>query len=230
MPIILAPAWGYSSTRAQWRALVRAELGDQGATPLWADALLNEWLNEAIRDFARQVPREASLSLTTVAAQADYALPNGLIEVVRVEHPADVMRTFAPLVGGDRRTSGTDRVDRVASPYTYDVWGGALILDPAPTANGESVLVRYTQQRAEPAADTDPLPVEQPDTDLLLLHVCARAMTLISTQEGKRQAFERDRGQTAAAQAAAYQQRHAAGIATRQRTQRPALRHVVFRD
>jgi hypothetical protein len=129
------------------------------------------------------------------------------------------MRTFASLVGGDRRTSAPDRVDRAAGPYTYDVWAGALVLDPAPTASGESILVRYTQQRAEPAAETDPLPVEQPDTDLLILHVCARALTWISTQEGKRQAYERDRGRSAAAQATAYQQRFTADPA---RGARPA--------
>jgi hypothetical protein len=52
------------------------------------------------------------------------------------------------------------------------------------------------------AATTDPLvehAVEQVNTDLLLLHTCARALTWISTQESKRQVFERDRGQTAAA-------------------------------
>src|SRR4051812_27942812 len=204
-PLVLAPAWGYSVTRSQWRTLVRAELGDTGGTPLWSDALLNEWLNEAIRDFARTVPRESSTTLNTVASQASYSLPSGLVEVLRVEHPTDVMRTFAPLVGGDRRDSGVDQLDQLASAYTYDVFAGSLILDLAPTASGDSILVRYTSQRAEPTVDTDPLPVEASDVELLLLYACGRAMVWISGQEAKRQAFERDRGATAAGQAAAYQ-------------------------
>src|SRR3954454_2249117 len=110
-PLVLTTAWGYSVTRSAWRALVRAELGDAGGTPLWSDTLLNEWLNEAIRDFARTVPRESATTLTTVASQAAYDLPVGLIEVLRVEHPTDVMRTFAPLVGGDRRGSTVGQLD-----------------------------------------------------------------------------------------------------------------------
>jgi hypothetical protein len=53
-----------------------------------------------------------------------------------------------------------------------------------------------------------PVSVEQQDTDLLLLHTCAGALTWISPQGGKRQAFERDRGQTTTGQVAAYQLRY----------------------
>jgi hypothetical protein len=233
MPIALTPAWGYSLTRAQWRALVRAELGDENAAAyLWSTALLNEWLNEAIRDFARTAPRELETTLTTFAGQAAYALPNGLIEIVRVEHPAGTFRRFEPPTGGDWRLADGSLVpaDRLGTPASYDVWQGQLVLEPVPTASGEPIAVRYTGQRAEPSADTDPLPVEQQDSELLLLYVCARAMQWISGQEAKRQAFERDRGATAQALQTAYQARYAAAVQARQRTQRPAPRRLIVRD
>lgn len=234
MPISLTPAWGYTVSRATWRALVRAELGDENASAfLWSTALLNEWLAEAIRDYARTVPREETATLTTVASQAAYDLPLGLVEVVRVEHPANVFRVHQPRVGGDLVSGVGSSVSYpptpISRPPTYDVWRGQLVLEPAPTASGETLAVRYTTRRAEPSADTDPLPVEGGDEELLLLYVCGRAMQWISTQEGKRQAFERERGAAASALADTYEQRYRAAIAARQRT-RSRQRRLVVRD
>ena len=45
------------ATRATLRTAVRAELNDGGTTQLWSDALLNEWLAEAIRDYGRRLPK-----------------------------------------------------------------------------------------------------------------------------------------------------------------------------
>lgn len=233
MTVLLTPAWGYTATRGAWRALVRAELGDENASAyLWSTALLNEWLAEAIRDFGRGVPREETAMLTTIAGQAAYDLPLGLVEVVRVEHPANAFRVFAPSVGGDWRpgASPPPGVDRRGGAPSYDVWRGQLVLEPAPTASGEGVVVRYTTRRAEPAADADPLPVESGDEELLLLYVCARALAWIGTQEGKRQAFERERGAVALPLADAYVRRYAAALAARARTRHGASRRLVVRD
>ncbi len=228
-PILLTPAWGYSVTRATWRAQARAELGDEAATKLWSDALLHAWLAEAIRDFSRAVPREVTITLSSVADQAAYTLPNGVIEVVRVEHPAHTFRVFAPRIGGD--SSPTPGPSPIAgggvAGYGYDVWEGQLVLEPAPTASGESIAVRYTTQRAEPTADTDPLPVEASDVELLTLYACGRALQWIGGQEAKRQAFERDRGATAAGLASSYYQRYRAALASRLRTGSRARRLVV---
>jgi hypothetical protein len=215
----------------QWRALVRAELGDEGATKLWSDGLLNEWLNEAIRDYGRVVPREEATTLQTVAGQAAYDLPPGLVEVVRVEHPANTFRVFAPRTGGD----GTDPTpapsprEGEGSPFSYDVWRGQLVLEPAPGADGAAIGVRYTTRRAEPTTDADPLPVAGGDEDLLLLYACSRALTWVSAQEGKRQAFERNRGASAAQLAGDYAARYGAALASRQRTGARA-RRLVLRD
>ena len=230
MSILLTPAWGYSVTRASWRSLLRAELGDENpAAYLWGTALLNEWLNEAIRDYGRVFPREETTTLAAVASQAAYDLPIGFVEVVRVEHPTNTFRVYEPRAGGEwrRGTDVTPSEDRLGGRYAYDVWRGQLALEPAPTAGGESIVVRYTTRRAEPTADSDPLPVEGGDEELLLLYAAARALAWIGTQEGKRQAFERQRGADAGTLAERYQQRYAAGLAARRRTGNRARRLVL---
>ena len=219
-----------ATTRSAWRALVRNELDDNGATKLWADALLNEWLNEGIRDYARVFPLEATTTLITVAGQAAYALPAGLVEVVRVEHPTNIFRVHQPRVGGDWR-AGTDVVpceERRGSRYAYDVWGSTLELEPAPTASGETIGVRYVARRAEPAGDADALPVDDGDVELLTFYVCSRALFWITAQEAKRQAFERQRGADASEMARSYRLFYADGIAARRRGLSPRAGRLVI--
>ena len=85
------------------RRFARVELGDAAPPYLWSDALLHAWLAEAIGDFARLFPREETLALASVAGQVTYDLPLGLVEVVRVEHPAGRFRVHAPRRGGDAK-------------------------------------------------------------------------------------------------------------------------------
>ncbi len=224
-----------ATTRSAWRSLVRNELDDNGATQLWADALLNAWLNEGIRDYARVFPLEATTALATVAGQAAYALPADLVAVVRVEHPANVFRVSQPRVGGDWRVSGApwpgaDHCLLGTGRYAYDVWGSTLELEPAPTADGETIGLRYVARRTEPAGDTDALPVDDGDVELLTFYVCSRALFWIGAQEAKRQAFERQRGADAGALARAYRGFYADGIAARRRGLSPRTRRLVPRD
>jgi hypothetical protein len=224
-----------ATTRAAWRALVRNELDDNDTTKLWADALLSEWLNEGIRDYARAFPLEATATLTTVADQAAYALPDGLVEVVRVEHPTNVFRVHQPRVGGDWRVTGdpwlvTSPRSPVTAHYAYDVWGATLELEPAPTVSGEAIGVRYVARRAEPADDSDALPLDDGDVELLTFYVCSRALFWISAQEAKRQAFERQRGADASELARAYRLFYAEGLTARRRGLSPRPRRLVPRD
>lgn len=101
-----------ATTRTAWRTLVRNELDDNGSTKLWSDGLLNEWLAEAIRDYARVFPLETTGTLTTVASQADYTLPTTLVKLVRVEHPTKrfgCTRSAPAATGGDRRPTPRSR-------------------------------------------------------------------------------------------------------------------------
>jgi hypothetical protein len=190
------------TTRAALRTQVRNELNDAGTTPLWSDERLNQWLAEAIRDYGRALPREVSTTLASVADQAGYALPADTLRVARVEHPANVLRV-----------AGADGAE-VAG---YEVFGGQVVLAPPPGASGEAIALRYLARYAEPAADGDTLTTPSEDDGLLAWYVCWRALGWISTDEAKRQRFERTRGASAAAEAERYWQLYREAIGVRHR-------------
>jgi hypothetical protein len=177
--------------------LVRLELNDSGATALWASTLLDQFLIEALRQLGRDLPLESATSLTSVADQAPYALPAGCVRVTRVEHPSGFFRVLIPFAGGDVAPGadlllGPDSL-RPAT-MSYDVYGGNVILSPAPDVSSEAILVRYEGAYSEPSADGSTLDVAARDEDLAVNLVCALAMRWIGMDEGKRQRFARERG------------------------------------
>ena len=188
------------TTRAELRARARGELNDGGATPLWPDERLDQWLAEAIRDYGLRLPRQAVAELASVAGQAAYDLPAEVLRLARVEHPQGVIR----VEGGDGAT--------VAG---YEVFAGQLRLAPAPAADGEAIALRYLARYAEPAGDAAPLATPPADDDLLVWYVCWRALGWLSTDEAKRQRFERQRGATAADEAERYRRLYLDGLAPR---------------
>src|SRR3954464_675478 len=134
-----------ATTRTAGGTSPRKGLGGNGSARLWSDGLLNEWLAEAIRDYARVFPLELTGTLTTVASPGDYPPPGGLVELVRVEHPRNTFRVHQERTGGDwrRSTANVPLEDRIGGRYAYEVWGTALSLEPAPTASGETISLRY---------------------------------------------------------------------------------------
>jgi hypothetical protein len=218
------------TARTALRAIVRAELNDSGSLQLWSDALLNQWLAEAIRDYGRNLPREATQTLVSVANQADYSLAADCQRVVRVEHPADFFRLPDPLSAGD--VVDLDAIPKaVAVQLAYEVWGpfGAMVLSlrPAPTAAGESIRVRYLAVYAEPASDADVLATPAQDDHLLVWFICDRALQWLGTDESKRQRWERDRGITAQRAAGQYERDYRSEL--RRRQKRAAPRRLVVR-
>jgi hypothetical protein len=202
------------TTRAGLRALARGELSDLGAAQVWTDGLLDRWAVEALRAYGRDVPREASATLTSVTAQADYALPADCRRVVRVEHPSGCFRVADPAGGGDcvAVQSPTPTVQGEGGQLAYEVWGApgglTLSLRPAPVVSGEGIGVRYLAAYAEPAADGDVLATPTADDHLLVWLVAERALQWLATDESKRQRFERQRGVSTAEAARAYRERY----------------------
>ena len=73
------------ATRAQLRGAVREGIEDTGATPLWSDAALNEFLAEAVRAHGAVFPRPAVAATAAVVAGAvAVAVPAGVPERVIV--------------------------------------------------------------------------------------------------------------------------------------------------
>ena len=223
------------TTRAGLRTSARAELNDTGGVQLWTDALLNGWIAEALREYGRDFPKEASLTLVSVATQADYALAADCLRVTRVEHPTGFFRLPDPLSAGDlvdpfALSQGSPRV--AFTQLAYEVYGphGArtLTLRPAPTVAAESIRVRYLAVWAEPAADGDTLATPALDDALLIWLVVARALRWISTDESKRQRFERQRGVTTAQAYESYQAEYRRVVAAR--AARATPRRLVVRE
>jgi hypothetical protein len=213
------------TTRAELIGLIRAELNDGGGTALWSDALMRQWIGEAIREYGERLPREAETTLTTAAGTATYALPTDVGRVLRVEYPATLFRVPAPAAAGDGLAADSGGVED--GPLAYDVFGGLLVLEPAPDADGEPIGVRYLGRYAEPMADGDVLATPPADDALLVWQVCARALDWITTDEAKRMRYERDRGASAAGQAERYRGRYLEVVGLRTRRLRPARRLVV---
>jgi hypothetical protein len=203
------------TTRAQLRTTIRAELNDSSGTPLWADALLNEFIVQAIRRYGEQLPEEATATITVVAHQEAYALPDRFLHAVRVRQPEDVERV------GDPR-----------HPWSYRVFAGQLVLEPAPTQAGsdQNVTLDYLRRYAEPAADGDTLATPSHDDDILVGLVCARALAYLGMDESKRQRFERQRGADPREVAAAYERRAAERMIVRTRLLRTGTLTLTVRD
>ena len=181
------------TTRAQLRTSIRLELNDTGGSPLWSDSLLNEWINQAIAAYSRELPEEASATLTAVAAQATYALPAGTQRVLRVEQPKEVIRVRTSASRTLPYPAGGALVDyqngvKTAAVWGYRVFGGNLILDPAPGAAGadEDVRLEYQRTYAEPSADGDTIATPTEDNQVLICFVAAAALIWVGSDEAKR--------------------------------------------
>jgi len=204
------------ANRSDVRTLVRDELNDNGSVKVWTDALLNAFILEAIRDYGRQVGKEASTSLTSVADQAAYALPTGTQQVVRVEHPSGYFRKVSPYRSGDEEQQPGRMVGLAPGELVYEVWGGNVILSPAPTASSEAIGVRYLGAYTEPASDSTTLDVPDVELPALVYFACRRALLWIASDESKRQRFERQRGADPKDQANEYQELYQSMLRTKQ--------------
>lgn len=171
------------TTRAQLRTSIRAELNETSAA-IWSDALLNEFINRAIREYGRIRPDRASTTITAVADQAAYALPARFVQVLRLEQPADNLRWHDPT-----ELSGNG----------YRVTDSQLILSPAPAAAGSTydLVLEYLATYAEPTADGDTLSTPERDDDVLINFACHYALRYLDTDEAKRQAYTSRRGVSA---------------------------------
>ncbi len=201
------------TTLATLRARLRVVLGDNAAAGyLWQDGVLNRHLDDAVRAYSRFFQREAVATITTVAGQAEYDLPAGASAVVRVEMVED---ESVLVEGGDCYGVG------------YRVWGGKLILMPAPEAAGKTVKLWYLAPHAGLAADADVVTVPAGDEDLLVAFAAARALEGLASEDAKRRRFEERAGRPAASVGRGFLEELAAGVAARRarlRTSRLAVR------
>jgi len=204
------------STLLDLRSALRLLLNDAAAAGyLWSDGQLNRFINDAVKAVSVELPREAVAEVVTVAGQGEYALPAGLLRVVRVW---DVETGSELVEAGD------------AYGYGYRVFGGKLRLLPVPAVGGRSYLVDCLEYHQELAQDGAVCTVGGGDEELVLMRAAAMAVTGLGTDEAKRRRFEERAGQASGTAAVGYLASYAAGVAGRKRVVRPsslARRSVV---
>lgn len=216
------------ATRLDVRTLVRDELNDNGSVKVWSDAILNGFILEAIRDYGREVGNEASATIASVANQPNYSLPAGMMQVVRVEHPAGYFRVPSPYRAGDEEPAPGRMIGLAPGELVYEVWSNTLYLSPAPAASGENIVVRYVAAYTEPANDATVLNVPDVELPALVYFSCFRALRWIATDESKRQRFERQRGADPAEASKEYRELYDAMLRQR-RASRVSARRLVPR-
>lgn len=165
------------ATLGEVRARLRARLEDTSLSPLWSSEQLDEALKAALEAYTARRPREATAQLTASGGETELALPADAIEVVRVVAPSGAVlpRRVAPLrdVGGEE--------------LAWEAFAGKLTFAGKLPAGQYEVW--YYGERAWPAGDSDPFPVDDADVPYVVAWAAVWALELRLTAEWKRSAL-----------------------------------------
>ncbi len=209
------------TTRAALKTTIRNLLDDTGASPLWSDTNLNEWINQAIRDYSVEPPREVAVTITAVGGQASYVLPSDAKRVLRLEQPKFVIRipvadhriaVYPPDLG---QLVDYQSGVRTATTWTYRVFSGNLILDPAPATSGPGnvdLQLEYLATYPDLVADTDVLATPTISDHILSHLAMALAFDWLISDEEKRFIFESRTGHAPTSSADFYRELAASEI------------------
>lgn len=111
------------------RTDVRSRL-DESSARFWTDSELNNWINEGLRDVSRQSETIQSFNttITAVANQAKYAMPQDVIRVHRIEFvPSGATQTYPVQPSTYQEMDqvwGINQLSQTMSyPYNYVLWG-----------------------------------------------------------------------------------------------------------
>jgi hypothetical protein len=166
------------TTTRQWNDLrdrVRTEIRDTGASPVFSDTELADYLRTALAVYSRRIPREVRGTLSLVADQAEYDLPVGCIRIAKIK------------VG--------------TTPYTAsDVYGGKFSVTPTPSANA-TADIRYTAAHPMPAQETSTLTYDDLDEDIIVKLIRAEVCQTLAQERAKYYKYvegdvEEDQGKT----------------------------------
>ena len=168
------------TTRSELRKYIREVLSDNIQ---WPDSTLNNWINDAIRDFSNYFSRAVATDENCVADQRIYSFSDftGLREVVAVEYPndQDPNRFISRL--SEKSPNFTN------GPY-YDLVGGtppaALELGEYPKT-GEQLTIDYLCDHTIPSTDFSSITVEERHWQALYLFVQWQAIRELEMDEAR---------------------------------------------
>lgn len=178
------------ATLAEMRARLRARLEDEGATPLWSDAALNEALRVALEEYAQWRPRETRQEAQVFEGDETIGGLTEAVAVVRVEDPAG--RVVPPRAAAPARATADEE-------QAWELFDGTIVFTRTPLAPGIWRLW-YLATRPFPVADAVTFPVEAGDAGLVLAIAALWALEQRATGGWKRgQRADLDEARLAAA-------------------------------
>jgi hypothetical protein len=163
-----------SYTRATFRDTVRTILTDKS---LFRDALLNIWINDAIRDYSHFFPLEKSLTIDCVVNQTEYSLSSimPVLGVISVEYPDGEDPPRFLLRQSETHPSFYDLP-------VYDLREGStqyLVIGEKPTSADDDIILTYQTLHTLLTSDSDALTVPDHHTELLRLYCQWKAAEFI---------------------------------------------------
>jgi len=171
------------TTRGDFRESLRNVLSDKSQ---WRDTLVNEWINDAIRDYSRHLPRLAASTIPMVAGTKNYDLSTYEALAIReVEYPISQtprrLLTYLP-----RENYGFD-----GGQY-YDLKNDLTVLYMGETPSaGEYLYIEYDKLHTIPSTDGVSLTVPDGHLEALRLFVVWKALTQLAMDENV--SVDRDR-------------------------------------
>jgi len=165
------------TTRLELRTAVRRRLEDTGATPLWDDGTLNDFLAEAVRRYGTRVPAERTATVAVSGGATSVPVTPALqaTQVIRVLDPdGDMVPRLA-------RTMS----DGIGAPgQAWRWWGGTLRLAATPVAGNWTV--EYLDGRSLPADDVTAVEIVSGDEEIVILMAAAMVLRRRAVEDAKR--------------------------------------------
>jgi hypothetical protein len=161
-------------------------LADEATPYLWSDAVLNDFLDEALAELGRLVPANAVQVGTMTLGQRAYPLPVDCLRPIRLEWPAGrfvpLAATRVPASGGSERPWTT----ALAQAWHWQQWPVPLLLVQVAPTTIDHYRLHYLVRRPGRGDDRTALPLTEDEATLASLWACQLAWEHRQLEEAKR--------------------------------------------